>query len=200
MRNYDKSVLTIFILTIMMAALSAGDVWAGGAPCPELQIDDGFVNPTGPVSAGSCVDITCNAGYELVRESYVCCSPGTSIYEPDPGTCEPLSSGCEDEQFSSKEQKICTKYCETLQCDEQIPRHDVLRRWLCHYYGYLFEKKTGIEPPCSPPSGCCVYPDGLGENIPCCEPLETDPTCEGFGGGTPDYDCECGFTFPQTCG
>lgn len=58
------------------------------------------------------------------------------------------------------------------------------------------KKKEGTN--CGP--ACCVYPNGLGYEKPCCEPLTSDPNCEGFGGGTPDYDCECGITFPQTCG
>ena len=82
--------------------------------------------------------------------------PGTLCITPE-SNC----SGCD--QYSGTTGKICTKYCETLQCDEQIPRHDVLRRYLCKYYGYKFEKRTGTEPPC----------EGL---LPC---GDTYPTCDG---------------------
>jgi hypothetical protein len=60
------------------------------------------------------------------------------------GTTTPTS--CDD--FSYWTQRLCTKYCEKLECDEEIPHYQITRRWLCKYYEYRFTKKTGIEPPC----------------------------------------------------
>jgi hypothetical protein len=177
MRAYFKSILAILLLIITMAALTAGDVWAG-VTCAALDIPNGSVEPPGTVEESKCVVIECNEGFKLVGPSDVCCT-SSATYDPPPPTCEPLSSGCEDEQFSWKEQRLCTKYCEKLQCDEEIPHYQWFRRWLCHYYGYLFEKKTGIEPPC----GCAHSPtETNGPLNPSCDPYVdcaciADPTC-----------------------
>lgn len=105
------------------------------------------------------------------------------------------ADSCDD--FSFWTQRLCTKYCEKLDCDSEIPHDQTLRRWLCKYYGNLFEKKTGIEPPCA----CAHSPTETGEALnPNCDPYVdcaciAEPTCcsdEWDDFCTCLYDCVAG--------
>jgi hypothetical protein len=69
------------------------------------------------------------------------------------------AQSCDD--FRGKAKKLCTKYCEKLDCDSEIPRNQILRRLACKLIEHSFVKKTGSAPPCE--SGPCA---GLGE-CPC---------------------------------
>ncbi len=51
-------------------------------------------------------------------------------------------------EFPRRTKKLCTKFCEKLDCDSEIPQDQILRRLVCRFIEHIFIIKTGIEPPC----------------------------------------------------
>ncbi len=59
-----------------------------------------------------------------------------------------VPNSCDD--FPRRTKRLCTKFCEKLDCDSEIPQDQILRRLVCNFIEHIFIIKTGIEPPCEP--------------------------------------------------
>jgi hypothetical protein len=113
------------------------------------------------------------------------------------------ADSCDDLPFWP--QSVCTRYCETLDCESDIPQNQILRQWLCKYYEFLFHLIAGNEPPCDPCNENQADTDDDGHVDVCdnCPSTSNEDQADSDGDGIgdecdPDADGD-GVLVPEDC-